>query len=82
MQLSYPILCLVTDRLRCNGRPLEDVVDAAVEGGVGMVQLREKDLPASGLYSLSCKKRFARYRRSGLRSFAKLIGRLRFARVR
>ncbi len=57
MQLSYPILCLVTDRLRCNGRPLEDVVDAAVEGGVGMVQLREKDLPASGLYSLALNVR-------------------------
>ena len=55
MQLSYPLLCLVTDRLRCNGRPLEDVVDAAVEGGVGMVQLREKDLPAADLYALSLR---------------------------
>ena len=53
MQLSYPLLSLVTDRLRCNGRPLEDVVDAAVEGGVGMVQLREKDLPAVELYALA-----------------------------
>ena len=55
MQLSLPLLCLVTDRLRCNGRPLEDVVDAAVEGGVGMVQLREKDLPAADLYALSLR---------------------------
>lgn len=53
MQLSFPLLCLVTDRLRCDGRPLEDVVDVAVEGGVGMVQLREKDLPAAELYSLA-----------------------------
>ena len=57
MQLSFPLLCLVTDRLRCNGRPLEDVVDAAVESGVGMVQLREKDLPASELYSLALRLR-------------------------
>ena len=55
MQLSFPLLCLVTDRLRCNGRPLEDVVDAAVEGGVRMVQLREKDLPAADLYALSLR---------------------------
>ena len=53
MQLSYPTLCLVTDRLRCNGRPLDDVVDAAIEGGVGLVQLREKDLPAAELYVLA-----------------------------
>lgn len=55
MWLSFPLLCLVTDRLRCNGRPFEDVVDAAVEGGVGMVQLREKDLPAADLYALSLR---------------------------
>ena len=56
-QLSHPTLCLVTDRLRCNGRRIEDIVDAAVEGGVGMVQLREKDLPASDLYSLALRLR-------------------------
>lgn len=55
MQLSYPILCLVTDRNRCNGRRIEDVVEAAVDGGVGLVQLREKDLPASDLYSLALR---------------------------
>ena len=53
MPLSYPTLCLVTDRLRCNGRRIEDVVDAAVDGGAGMVQLREKDLPATELFSLA-----------------------------
>ncbi len=53
MQLSYPTLCLVTDRLRCNGRRIEDVVDAAIDGGVGLVQLREKDLPAAELHSLA-----------------------------
>lgn len=33
---------LVTDRELCLGRPLEDVVMAAVRGGAGAVQLREK----------------------------------------
>lgn len=37
-------LYLVTDRALCLGRPLDEVVLAAVEGGVTMVQLREKDL--------------------------------------
>lgn len=55
MWLSHPILCLVTDRNRCNGRRIEDVVEAAVDGGVGLVQLREKDLSASELYSLALR---------------------------
>ena len=38
-------LYLVTDRGLCGGRPLEEVVRLAVEGGVSCVQLREKDLP-------------------------------------
>lgn len=40
--LPAPILCLVTDRALCGGRALEDVVAAALRGGVNMVQLREK----------------------------------------
>ncbi len=55
MRLPYPSLCLVTDRLRCNGRSIECVVDAAIDGGVNIVQLREKDLPAAELYSLALK---------------------------
>ena len=55
MRLPYPSLCLVTDRLRCNGRSIEYVVDAAIDGGVNIVQLREKDLPAAELYSLALK---------------------------
>jgi hypothetical protein len=35
-------LCLVTDRGLARGRPLMQIVDAAVRGGVTMVQLREK----------------------------------------
>ncbi|MYE55172.1 MAG: thiamine phosphate synthase [Chloroflexi bacterium] len=55
MRLPYPSLCLVTDRLRCNGRSIECVVDAAIDGGVNIVQLREKDLPAAELYSLALR---------------------------
>lgn len=52
MRFPYPSLCLVTDRRRCNGRSVECVIDAAIDGGVNVVQLREKDLPAAELYSL------------------------------
>jgi thiamine-phosphate pyrophosphorylase len=38
-------LMLVTDRALTRGRPLFDVVDAAVRGGVTAVQLREKVCP-------------------------------------
>jgi thiamine-phosphate pyrophosphorylase len=37
-------LYLVTDSAACLGRALPDVVEAAVQGGVGCVQLREKQL--------------------------------------
>jgi thiamine-phosphate pyrophosphorylase len=36
---------LVTDRRETRGRDLVDVVEAAVSGGVGLVQVRERDLP-------------------------------------
>jgi len=38
-------LYLVTDRDLCGGRPLEEIVLAAVRGGAACVQLREKNLP-------------------------------------
>jgi thiamine-phosphate pyrophosphorylase len=37
------LVYLVTDRALCMGRPLEEVVAQAAEGGCTMVQLREKD---------------------------------------
>lgn len=37
------ILYLVTDRTWLNGESLESVVEAAIEGGVNVVQLREKN---------------------------------------
>lgn len=55
--LTRPVLCLVTDRRLCRGRGLEQVVEAAVEGGCGMVQLREKDLPTSKLLELASRLR-------------------------
>ena len=55
--LPLPIVMLVTDRQACNGRRLENVVEAAVEGGVNMIQLREKDLPAADLYGLALRLR-------------------------
>ena len=53
--LDTLLLCFVTDRKRCLGRNLEDVVEQAVEHGVGMVQLREKDLSAHDLYELGMR---------------------------
>ena len=42
--VALPRLMLVTDRHATQGRDLVDVVEAAVAGGVGLVQLRERDL--------------------------------------
>lgn len=49
---SSPALCLVTDRRSTGTRPLDEVVTAAVRGGVGLVQVREKDLGARELLEL------------------------------
>ncbi len=46
-------LYLVTDRYRTGGRPLRDVVHAALRAGVRAVQLREKDLPTRALLTLA-----------------------------
>lgn len=42
---SLPRLMLVTDRRRLRGRDLVSRVVEAIRGGVGIVQIREKDLP-------------------------------------
>ena len=47
-----PRLMLVTDRLETQGRDLVDVVEAAVSGGVGLVQVRERDLPEAEVEAL------------------------------
>jgi len=51
--LSFFRLYLVTDRTRTAGRPLLQVVEAALQGGVDAVQLREKDLAARELHALA-----------------------------
>lgn len=43
----------VTDRKQTAGRPLVDVVHAALDGGTRGVQLREKDLDGRALYALA-----------------------------
>lgn len=55
--LPAPALMLVTDRHQTRGRPLETVVAAALDGGVNLVQLREKDLSARELYALARRLR-------------------------
>ena len=55
MPRSIPRLYVVTDRQQTAGRPLEEVAAAAARGGVGMVQLREKDLTARELFDLGAR---------------------------
>ncbi|TXK48051.1 thiamine phosphate synthase [Pontibacter qinzhouensis] len=56
-------LYLVTDEAACLGRDLVSVVEAAVKGGVDMVQLREKDLPDAAFLAkaLRLKEMLDRY---------------------
>jgi thiamine-phosphate pyrophosphorylase len=46
-------LYLVTDRHQTGGRPLQEVLSAALRAGVRAVQLREKDLPTRSLLALA-----------------------------
>jgi thiamine-phosphate pyrophosphorylase len=46
-------LLVVTDRAATRGRPLRDVVRAALAGGARLVQLREKDLDGGDLLALA-----------------------------
>lgn len=50
-------LYLITDRHHTAGRPLLDVLEAALSGGVRAVQLREKDLSVAELYDLAWEVR-------------------------
>ena len=51
--LPHPTLSLVTDRGYATTRSLATLVEAAVLGGVNLVQLREKDLPGGDLLALA-----------------------------
>ena len=55
--IPLPCLCMVTDRTRTASGDLVATVSAAVDVGVGMVQLREKDMPAGQLLELARKLR-------------------------
>jgi thiamine-phosphate pyrophosphorylase len=55
-EIDFP-LYLITDRRQTSGRPLLDVVHAALDGGVMAVQLREKDLGSRELYKLAKEMR-------------------------
>ena len=57
--IPRPALCLVTDRRLCQDDTLVQKVAQAVEGGVDIVQLREKDLPGRPLLDLAMKIRQA-----------------------
>jgi thiamine-phosphate pyrophosphorylase len=46
---SAPLLLLVTDRSRYRDRTLEDILVAAMAGGVNMLELREADMTARNL---------------------------------
>ena len=51
--LPHCCLCLVTDRMVCPLDELPGRVTAAVEGGVNIVQLRDKEMPGATLLELS-----------------------------
>ena len=57
--LLRQILCLITQRNYARERTLPALIEAAVDGGVNMVQLREKDLPQEDLLALAHKVREA-----------------------
>ena len=52
-KLPLPCLCLVTDRGRTASDDIVNTARGAVAGGVGMVQLRDKDCPAAEMLSLA-----------------------------
>ena len=57
IQNDLPSLYLITDRHQTGGRELLQVIGEALEGGVSMVQLREKDLSGRALYNLALQVR-------------------------
>jgi thiamine-phosphate pyrophosphorylase len=59
-------LYLVTDRMQTGGRPLVDVVEAALRGGARAVQLREKDLSGLALTRLGDELRAVTRRHAAL----------------
>lgn len=52
MKLDHPGVCFVTSRSSTGGRPLPDVVKAAIDGGCDLIQVREKDMAGGPLLLL------------------------------
>lgn len=52
MIVSAPRLCYITDRLALGSRPLLPAILAAIEAGVDLIQIREKDLGTRDLLDL------------------------------
>jgi len=50
-------LYLLTDRQLSRGKPIEEIVSAAIAGGVTTVQLREKDTPTGEFLDLALRVR-------------------------
>jgi len=46
-------LCLVTDRSLMSTKTLEEAVEAAIQGGATLIQLREKDAPIKEMYDIA-----------------------------
>lgn len=55
MSSALPPLLVITDRHATGGRPLVEVVRAALEGGARLIQLREKDLDGGPLLALAAE---------------------------
>jgi thiamine-phosphate pyrophosphorylase len=47
------LLYLCTDRLLSKGRPITQAVEAAIAGGVSLVQIREKEAETRGFYNIA-----------------------------
>jgi thiamine-phosphate pyrophosphorylase len=60
-----PTLYVILDRVAARGRDLETVLEAAIAGGVRMVQLREKEWPSGQLLPIAERMR-ERCRRAGV----------------
>jgi thiamine-phosphate pyrophosphorylase len=55
--MRFSGLYVILDRTVARDRPLEAILEAAIAGGCGMVQLREKDWPAGTLLPLARRLR-------------------------
>lgn len=55
--MDLPSLYLISDRKQAGGRPLLEVLEIALEGGLRLIQLREKDLSGRELFDLAAKVR-------------------------